>query len=51
MHLKRKKNGIQINFFRGNNILPTYDLSEKHFIYLWFTNWHFTHLKLALFVW
>ena len=50
MHLKRKKNGIQINFFRGNYTLPTCDLSEKDFTYLWFKNWHFTCLRLALFV-
>ena len=34
----------------GNHILPTYDLFEKHFAYLWFKNWYFTHLRYALFV-
>ena len=41
---------LQFFFFLENYTLPTYGFPEKHFAYLWFENWYFTHLKLAPFV-
>ena len=36
-------------FLLENYALLTYSLSEKHFVYLQFKNWHFIHLRLVLF--
>ena len=48
------KVGLKIAHFsrikRENYTLPTCGFLEKYFAYLWFKNWHFTHLRLALFI-
>ena len=41
---------VAIIEFKENYPLSTYGFLEKHFVYLWFKNSYFTHLKLFLYL-